>query len=248
MSVGLAVSAITAIVAATVGYVGTYVNTRLAARRSDQVKRLSAQMRDLYGPLAALLTSTDALYQIWRTRQLPLEHGWKNSTPEEQEEWRHWMTTVLMPLNRRMSQIVTTHADLIEEDHMPAELIALCAHVESYGGLLARWEADRFDRYLPHILFPDVVIEYSLRHFNQLKAKQAQLLGRRGLPKIRRERPTHPAGLEDWQAFMKKYAQDYFRDGQLDETSSYAGTTALGGSAPSPRGTLAASEHSPPSA
>jgi len=91
------------------------------------------------------------------------------------------MTTVLMPLNRRMSQIITTHADLIEEDHMPAELIALCAHVESYGALQARWEAGRFERYLPHILFPDVVIEYALRHFNRLKSEQARLLGRRAV-------------------------------------------------------------------
>jgi hypothetical protein len=223
VSIGLVVSAATAISVATASYIGTYANTRLAKQRSDRIERLSAQLRDLYGPLAALLTSTDALYNVWRTRQLPVPAGWKNSSEEEREEWRHWMMTVFMPLNRRMSQIVTTHADLIEEGHMPPELIALCAHVESYEALQARWEAGNFERFVPHIMFPDVVIDYAIGHFNALKSEQARLLGRRrGLGNRKTASQQKASSLAAWEKFKEQYAADYFRDAQEDEDSPFA--------------------------
>jgi len=222
VSTALVVSAATAIFVATASYVGTYVNTWLAAQRSDRIERLSAQLRDLYGPLAALLTSTDALYKVWRSRQLPVLTGWKNSSEQEREEWRHWMTTVFMPLNRRMSQIVTTHADLIEEGHMPPELIALCAHVESYGALQARWEAGNFERFIPHILFPEVVIDYAISHFNTLKSEQARLLGRRHFGNRKAASRKEASALDVWEKFKEQYAVDYFRDAQADDDSPFA--------------------------
>lgn len=133
------------------------------------------------------------------------------------------MTTVFMPLNRRMSDIVTTHADLIEEGLMPPELIALCAHVESYGALQARWETGNFERYLPHILFPEVVIDYAIGHFNALKSEQARLLGRRRYFGNRKAASwTENSALDAWQKFKEQYAADYFRDAQADEDSPYA--------------------------
>lgn len=222
MNTALIVSAATAIFLATASYIGTYVNTRLEKQRNGRIERLSAQLRDLYGPLAALLTSTDALYKVWRSRQLPVPTGWKNSSEEEREEWRHWMMTVFMPLNRRMSQIVTMHADLIEEDHMPPELIALCAHVESYEALQARWEAGNFERFVPHILFPDAVIDYAIGHFNALKSEQARLLGRhRHFGKHKTAPRQESSALATWEKFKEKYAMDYFRDAQADEDSPF---------------------------
>src|SRR5690349_7697604 len=55
MGVTIAVSVITAVVAAAGTYLGTYLNNISLARRQDQLARVNAQLKDLYGPLAALL-------------------------------------------------------------------------------------------------------------------------------------------------------------------------------------------------
>lgn len=208
MQTAALIGLITAIVAAGIGYVATARINRADAIRADRIDRLNAQLRDLYGPLMALVLSTNALFQTWRRRELPLPHGWAASTAGEREEWRHWMRTVFMPLNRRIAETIITHADLVEEDFMPPQLLALCAHVASYEALLERWEAGSYDRFIPHILFPQVVVPYVTRRFNDLKQRQTKLLGRT-VTDWPAEEPMM------WDGFERKYP-GYFRDAQAD--------------------------------
>lgn len=64
MGVTIAVSVITTVVAAAGTYVGTYLNNISLARRQDQLDRVNAQLRDLYGPLVALLLCDRAMLPI----------------------------------------------------------------------------------------------------------------------------------------------------------------------------------------
>jgi hypothetical protein len=50
------------------------------------------------------------------------------------------MTTVFVPVHRRMMELVLERADLIEEREMPSCLLALCAHVNGYQAILKEWE------------------------------------------------------------------------------------------------------------
>jgi hypothetical protein len=202
------VGLITAIAVAGIGYIATARINRADAIRANRIDRLNAQLRDLYGPLMALVLSTNALFQTWRRRDLPLPQGWAGSTPEEREEWRYWMRTVFMPLNRRIAETIILHADLVEEDFMPPQLLALCAHVASYEALLERWDHEVYDRFIPHILFPNIVVPYVTRRFNDLKQRQTKLLGKLAT--------DWPAGEPTtWDAFEATYPA-YFRDTQTD--------------------------------
>jgi hypothetical protein len=46
------------------------------------------------------------------------------------------MTTVFVPVHRRMMKFVLERADLIEEREMPSCLLARCAHVNGYQAIL----------------------------------------------------------------------------------------------------------------
>ena len=104
---------------------------------------------------------------------------------------------------------------------MPPELIALCAQIEGYEPLKARWEKDRFDRWLPYILFPRRGLDYVNDTFSDLKKEQASLLNRRWWyflswrkeHKVYRAPSTLP---KSWEDYVSSNRLD-FRDGQLDD-------------------------------
>lgn len=139
------------------------------------------------------------------------------------------MKTVFMPLNRRIAETIILHADLVEEDFMPPQRLALCAHVASYEALLQRWDDGIYDRFIPHILFPDVVVPYVTRRFNDLKQRQTNLLGKLA-PDWPSAEPT------TWDGFAATYPA-YFRDAQAgartpfersDDPSKAAGVSEQG--------------------
>lgn len=214
MGVTIAVSVITAVVAAAGTYLGTYLNNISLARRQDQLARVNAQLKDLYGPLAALLLSTQVLFDAWRRWELPLEKGWKDSSAEEQQRWRGWMRTVLQPRNIAMADLVMRHADLIDEMRMPPSLVALCAHVRYYEALQARWDEGDVERYIPYLLFPRDVTHDVLEAFNRLKARQADLLEPR---QVLRGRKARAITRGDYTAELEDYIRRYERDAQLEE-------------------------------
>lgn len=51
---------------------------------------------------------------------------------------RHWMKTVLQPLNEKAAKIVTEHADLLEGSSVEPLLLQLVAHVSAYRVILER--------------------------------------------------------------------------------------------------------------
>lgn len=97
--------------------------------------------------------------------------------------WRLWMSTVFMPLNRRMVETIVSHADLLRENTIPEPLKALCAHVACYEPLIARWQEDGFNsvQFEDHVSiagdFPHEELDsYLEKAFKSLKSEQAQLL------------------------------------------------------------------------
>ena len=163
---------------AVLGYVVTYLNSLRLSRRQDNLQRVNAQLSDFYGPLLALLTTTNLVYARWRETEFRLATGWSGASDADKDQWRLWMSTVFMPLNQKMVDIIITRAHLVEQDYMPPQLLTLCAHVSGYEVLIKRWGNGDYSRMVPYIVFPGIVIDYVEKSFAKLKERQASLLGR----------------------------------------------------------------------
>jgi len=164
---------------AVVGYVFTYVNgVRLAARK-DRLDRVTRQLSDFYGPLLALSSANAAAWETFRRRHRPGMGFWNDPppTPDDAAAWRLWMTTVFVPANRRMRDVVVNKADLLDEDDMPQAMLDLCAHVAAYEPILRRWEDGDFSEHHVSLNFPSEDLQaYLSRSFRGLKAEQNKLL------------------------------------------------------------------------
>jgi len=164
------------------GYVATYRNGVKLAQRKERLERVERQLREFYGPLFALVRSSGEAWQGFRTIYRPGLGSYWRSLPKPNEHeaaaWRLWMTEVFMPLSSRMAELVTGHADLIEEPEMPPCLLTLCAHVEGYRAVLCAWKSGDFSQHLSVVDFPaGELLAYTGQHYNRLKNEQAVLLG-----------------------------------------------------------------------
>ena len=179
--------ALVGVCVAAIGYVVKYRSDLKLAQRNDRLERINRQLSAFYGPLLSLTQSSEESWLAFRRRYRPPgDHSfWKPDPPPTMADviaWRLWMTTVFMPMSQRMSDLVFTHADLIEEPEMPPCLLALCAHVGGYQAVLKQWETgevsiEREDN-ISIVNFPgQELAEYAAAAFGRLKAEQADLLG-----------------------------------------------------------------------
>ena len=180
--------AVTVSVAAA-GYVATYLTNLRLARRKDRLERVNRQLSELYGPLYAQSEAVDrswhkfvGRYGVW--------NGSAPATAEQAATWRLWMSTVFMPLNRRMVELVVSHADLLRGETIPEPLKELCAHVACYEPVLARWQEDGFDsvQFEDHVSiagnFPRAELDFYVRtSFESLKLEQSRLLAQTQRPR-----------------------------------------------------------------
>jgi len=84
-----------------------------------------------------------------------------------------------MPLNVRMVEVITQHADLLDEPDMPKSLLDTCTHVAAYQPVIKQWEKGDLSEHTSIIDFPgQQVLGFASRGFTHLKAEQRDLLGR----------------------------------------------------------------------
>ena len=182
--------AIIGVCIAVIGYFVKYRTDLRLAQRNDRLERINRQLSEFYGPLLALTRSSGQSWQAFRKRYRPpgSESFWKRDPPPTKEDaiaWRLWMTTVFMPVHRRMMELVLERADLIEEPEMPPSLLDLCAHVNGYQAILKEWEKGEIstarEDNISVVNFPgEKLAEYAATAFGRLKAEQAELLGATG--------------------------------------------------------------------
>jgi hypothetical protein len=161
-----------------------YAYSLALARRKDRLDRINRQLSDLYGPLFAMSQTGGYVWRSFREQYRPHRGSyWRAGstlvTDEEAQAFRLWMQNVFMPLNRRMVEAVTNHADLLEGNDMPQCLLVLCAHVSAYEALEKQWSNDNFDQHSPAVNFPRRDLEdYAREQFCALKTEQSRLLSR----------------------------------------------------------------------
>ena len=171
------------ILLAVAGYLATYLYNLKLSQRKDRLDRVNQQLSDFYGPLFALASSGNSAWRAFRGRYRPESRSfWGDEpppTPEEEAAWRLWMTEVFMPLNLRVVDLITRHADLLDESQMPQVLLDACAHVAAYQAILKRWELGDFSEHVSVINYPGLELQrFAAAGFAKLKTEQIELLGR----------------------------------------------------------------------
>ena len=165
------------------GYIAAYVYNLKLAQRKDRLERVNQQLSDFYGPLFALVSSSQSCWEAFRRRYRPGGAFWDIDSPPTAEEaaaWRLWMVEVFMPLNVGMADVITQHADLLDQSEMPRVLLDICAHVKAYQPVIKRWELGDFSENTSVIDFPAREVQaFVSEGFRRLKTEQAELLGRK---------------------------------------------------------------------
>ncbi len=151
-----------------------------AERRRARLDRVASQLRDLYGPLHALVDVNERVWQALRDVDLPdMEQRRSDSAlaDEQREQWMRWLDHALMPANVKMRDLILSRADLVIEDGMPEPLRAFCAHVAAYEVLVSSRESGIGDRRQALIGHPGApYVDYVRRSFEALKLEHHQLV------------------------------------------------------------------------
>ena len=159
---------------ALVGYLVTFMISRMLARRRDKLEMVNRRLNEFYGPLYVASKAGDIAY-----RSLLKKQGKTVSYPildSEMKEWMLWMTTIFMPLNDAREKVIIEKAHLIIEEQMPHCLLDFVTHVVGYKAVLANWAEGDYTERRSTIGWPPEFDVYVERSYNALKAEQTRLL------------------------------------------------------------------------
>jgi len=177
-----AATLIITITLALLGYLITYINNIRLSQRAERLQRVNRQLAELYGQLFALSQASDKAWQAFRRKYRPgiayFGEG-KPATDDELKAWRLWMSTVFMPNNLRMYELVLSKSDLLIESEMPQCLLEFCAHVTAYQTVIKKWENNDFSEHTSSIEYPtQELLKYISKSYAALKTEQKRLLGK----------------------------------------------------------------------
>jgi len=167
-------AAILTVILAFTGYLVTFINARMMARRRDRLRLVNKRLNEFYGPLYVASQAGHIAYRSLLKRQ-----GKEKSDPirdDEMKEWVLWMTTIFMPLNDIREKIIIEKAYLIIEEEMPLCLLEFVTHVVGYKAVLAKWAEGDFSERRSTIGWPPEFDIYVRRSYAALKAEQTRLL------------------------------------------------------------------------
>lgn len=174
--IALTVSA--TILVAVSGYFFTYFNSRRLERRKDRLQRVNEQLQEFHGPLYSLSQTSMMAWDAFRETHPNLFNGDSDSSAEDYETWRLWVSEVFMPLNLRMQEVIIQRSDLLDDAELPRCLLQLSAHVSAYTAILKRWKSSDFSRQGSPVHFPREELEqYTTSAYLRLKGEQDRLLG-----------------------------------------------------------------------
>jgi hypothetical protein len=182
MSSELMITTVVTITLAFIGYLITYLNNLRLSQRAERIQRVNRQLAELYGPLFAMSQASKIAYHAFRSANRPQQAYFDVEKPpneKELEAWRLWMTTVFMPVNLRMYELMLSKSDLLIEAQMPEGFLSFCAHVTAYQAVMKKWENNDFSEHRSLVNHPRKLLEdYLDESFRKLKTEQEALLGK----------------------------------------------------------------------
>ncbi len=150
--------------------------------RAEKLSRIEAQLKQLYGPLYALVNARKKSWAIFESKTRVDE--WDRLTqaiPEEdKEEWKRWMRSEFQETNERIYRLIVENADLYIENGLPVCFESFIAHYAQYRIIISRWDAGDDCILFAETRYPGLPLEvYAQEAFLKLKATQFKLLGHR---------------------------------------------------------------------
>lgn len=140
-------------------FVAKYYNDLRIAKRKDRLERINRQLKELYGPLLSLTSSSKATWTEFRKKYRTDSnqyHDIKNTPSEKEKEiWRVWVLNVFYPNSEKIFNLIIENGDLIIEDEFPEILEMLCSHVESYKPVIVKWKENDFSEHISVIAYPE---------------------------------------------------------------------------------------------
>jgi hypothetical protein len=174
-SIGVAIS----------GYLFTHFHDRRVRAKAAQLDRVNLQLRNLYGPLYAILKAGDSVWDAFQAKHWPA-HGRQGyfghddeTTDAEKLTWRIWMTEVFEPLNARMESAILNNLDLVEGGEVPQVFLEAIAHVAAYRAVYRRWQDGDFSEHISVFNFPSEILRVVEPQFKSLLAEQQRLISKR---------------------------------------------------------------------
>lgn len=153
-----------------------------AERRKNRLTRVNSQLRDLYGPLHALVLVNERVWVELRKAESEAHGDGETNQGISTDEWRKWWEQVLLPNNMKMRDLIIQYADLHVGSGLPTVFRDFCSHVAYCEALVAdglaysNRTANRV--YIPHPRL--VYVIYIGDAFRNLKAEQERLLNLTG--------------------------------------------------------------------
>lgn len=169
------------IIAAIITYIGTYWNNRRLNQRKERLERINRQLSELYGPMFGITNATYIAWEKFRDKFVLNDEFFVGNTRTSKQfkAWRLWMTTIFMPVNNRLFDLILAKSDLLIESEMPDCVLHFCAHIAAYDVVVARWKNRDFSEVKSVIGYPKEIDRYAKISFEKLKAEQDKLMGRR---------------------------------------------------------------------
>lgn len=168
------------ILLALLGYLATYLNSLRLQRRADNLRFVSAQIDELYGPLYVITQTGQMLFatlQVKRHREgRSMEDTGAPAPSRTRTDWHIWVEQVFMPLNEQLEQVLINKAHLIIEDEMPQCLKLFMAHSAGYKAVIKKWQMGDFSEGTSVIEYPVEIVEYAEQSYLKLKKQQQKLL------------------------------------------------------------------------
>lgn len=167
------IAASASVLAAVLAYILNQRGQIRQERRQASLARVSSQVRELYGPLNAMVDVNERIWERLRESELPPQAERRAQTGRE--NWKRWRDGALIPTNRRMRDLIIENADLLVETEVPQALRDFCAHVTSVEIVLAaEAEGTTEPALIPH---PGAAyVQYVRETFLALKYEQQQLV------------------------------------------------------------------------
>lgn len=166
---------------ALVGYLATYANNLVLARRRERLELISKQLNEFYGPLYLSSKASAIAFQAFKKKLgiVAKESFAPDATGDTPtlKEWRLWVTQVLMPMNLGQEVIILKSAHLIREQEVPECLLNFVAHIAAWKAVLGKWEAGEYAEQFSVVPYPAEVAEYASLAYRELKAEQLRLIG-----------------------------------------------------------------------
>ena len=146
-----------AILLGLIGYIAKYVSELRAKSYEARLGFVTAQLKDLYGPLYLLSGSNDKTWVEFRQRfrpNRPMFDDGNPLTPEEKHEYVRWLEVSFVPCNSKMRRVIEANAHLFIGGKVPDAVLQLLAHFDELNVVLSKLKDGTDDNVFPNLMYP----------------------------------------------------------------------------------------------